>query len=214
MDWVADYWLDVLGWGGSVLLVFSLLQPRLFRLRLLNLMACVILTVFNAALGIWPMVAMNLALSAINLWYLVQMLRERHDVAAFTALHVPADDAYLCHVLSVHDSDIRRFNPQFDRTTWQDSAGEGTGEAWLVLHADETVGVVLVTPDGDTARVVLDWVTPRYRDFAPGEFVWREHGLLRGHGFQRVVTPPGMVGAYYDRLGFRRDGDSWVLDLT
>lgn len=214
MDWVADHWLDVLGWGGSVLLVFSLLQPRLFRLRLLNLMACVILTVFNAALGIWPMVAMNLALSAINLWYLVQMLRERHDVAAFTALHVRSDDAYLRHVLSVHAADIRRFNPQFDPTTWPDVTGDGAGEAWLVLHGDETVGVVLVTPDGDTARVMLDWVTPRYRDFAPGEFVWREHGLLRGHGFQRVVTPPGMVGAYYDRLGFRREGDSWVLDLS
>jgi hypothetical protein len=27
------------------------------------------------------------------------------------------------------------------------------------------------------------------------------------------VTPPRMVGAYYDRLGFRREGESFVLDL-
>lgn len=214
MEWLSNHWLDLLGWGGSVLLVFSLLQPRLFRLRLLNLMACVILTVFNAVLGIWPMVAMNLALSAINLWYLVQMLHERHDRAAFTVLHVRPDDVYLAHMVSVHGTDIRRFNPRFEWTNWRESALAGAGRAWLVLHGDETVGVVLVTPDGETARVVLDWVTPRYRDFSPGEFVWREHGLLRGHGFQRVVTPPGMVGAYYDRLGFRRDGDSWVLDLA
>ena len=26
MTWLADHWLDLLGWGGSVLLVYSLLQ--------------------------------------------------------------------------------------------------------------------------------------------------------------------------------------------
>ena len=60
---------------------------------------------------------------------------------------------------------------------------------------------------------MLDYVTPRYRDFSPGEFVWRRSGLLREHGFRRVVTPPNMVGAYYERLGFRPEGASYVLEL-
>ena len=66
---------------------------------------------------------------------------------------------------------------------------------------------------GGTAHVLLDYVTPRYRDFSPGEFVWRQSGLLSSRGIARVVTPPGMVGAYYDRLGFRSEGDAWVLEL-
>jgi hypothetical protein len=56
-------------------------------------------------------------------------------------------------------------------------------------------------------------VTRRYRDFSPGEFVWRRSGLLAEHGIRRVVTPPSMVGAYYDRLGFRREDESWVLEI-
>jgi hypothetical protein len=28
-----------------------------------------------------------------------------------------------------------------------------------------------------------------------------------------VVTPPGMLSPYYDKIGFRREGDSYVLDL-
>ena len=40
------------------------MQARLLRFRVLNLFACVVLTGFNAALSIWPMVAMNLALCA------------------------------------------------------------------------------------------------------------------------------------------------------
>ena len=208
MNWLADHWLDVLGWGGSALLVYSLLQASVLRLRVLNAIACVILIVFNAALAVWPMVGMNTVLVAINAWFIVGLLRDRHDEAAFEVLEVAPDDAYLRHVLSVHGSDISRFNPGFvhDPSTTQD--------AFLVQKGDETVGVVLLHEDGDTADVVLDYVTPRYRDFSPGEFVWRRSGLLSARGVRRVVTRPGMVGAYYDRLGFRREGDAYVLEVA
>ena len=73
--------------------------------------------------------------------------------------------------------------------------------------------MVLLRADGDVARVQLDYVTPRFRDFSPGEFVWRRSGVLHDLGFRRVVTPPQMVGAYYDRLGFRREGDSYALEV-
>ena len=55
MTLIADYWLDLLGWGGSALLVFSLLQTRVLRFRVLNLLACVVLVVFNgcSASGRW-----------------------------------------------------------------------------------------------------------------------------------------------------------------
>src|SRR5690348_8546287 len=49
-------WLDLLGWAGSALLIYSLMQARVLRFRVLNLIACLVLVVFNAVLGIWPMV--------------------------------------------------------------------------------------------------------------------------------------------------------------
>jgi hypothetical protein len=208
VNWLGDHWLDILGWGGSALLVFSLLQASVLRLRTLNLVACVILLVFNAMIGVWPMVGMNAVLAAINVWFIVKLTRERHDEASFQVVEVGPADEYLRHVLRVHGADILRFQPDF---VWDPSAERG--HAFVVLKGDETVGVVLVRADGSVARVQLDYVTPRYRDFSPGEFVWRRSGLLRDDGFTRVVTPPGMVGAYYDRLGFRRDGESYVLDL-
>lgn len=208
MNWLGDHWLDILGWGGSALLVFSLLQASVLRLRTLNLVACVILLVFNAMIGVWPMVGMNAVLAAINVWFIVKLLRERHDDAAFTVVEVGPADEYLRHVLRVHGTDILRFQPDL---VWDPSSERG--HAFVVLKDDETVGVVLVEADGTVARVQLDYVTPRYRDFSPGEFVWRRSGLLREHGFARVVTPPGMVAPYYDRLGFHREGESYALEL-
>ena len=208
MNWLGDHWLDILGWGGSALLVFSLLQASVLRLRTLNLVACVILLVFNAMIGVWPMVGMNAVLAVINVWFIVKLLRERHDDAAFTVVEVGPADEYLRHVLRVHGADILRFQPDL---VWDPSSERG--HAFVVLKDDETVGVVLVEADGTVARVQLDYVTPRYRDFSPGEFVWRRSGLLREHGFARVVTPPGMVAPYYDRLGFHREGESYALEL-
>ena len=201
-------WLDVLGWGGSALLVFSLLQSRVLRFRVLNTIACVTLVVFNAVIEVWPMVGMNLVLTAINLYFIVRLLRERHDEAVFGVIEVGGDDAYLRHVLATHDTDIARFQPDI---TW-DPAAPGS-RAFVVVRGDETVGVVLLEVRGQDALVRLDFVTPRYRDFSPGEFVWRRSDLLRSLGVRRVVTPPGMVGAYYDRVGFRADGHQFVLDL-
>ena len=203
-------WLDVLGWAGSALLIFSLMQARVLRFRLLNLVACMVLVVFNGLLGIWPMVAMNLALCGINVWFIGKLLSQRHSELAFEVLEVGALDEYLRHTLRVHSEDIQRFQPGF---AWKPTApGQA---AFLVQRGDETVGVVLVRDAGDgVAQVELDYVTPRFRDFSPGEFVYRRSGLFRDRGFRKVVTPAGMVAPYYDRLGMRRDGPSYVLDLS
>ena len=155
-------WLDIVGWAGSALLVFSLLQSRVLRFRLLNTVACGVLVFFNAMIGVWPMVAMNLVLAAINLWFIAQLLRQRHDEAAFEVLRVHTDDDYLAHVLSTHADDIHRYQPDF--------AGPQPDEgAFIVIKGDETVGVVVLARDGETARVRLDYVTqPKSR---PPSFV-------------------------------------------
>src|SRR4051794_11357286 len=147
-------WLDIVGWAGSALLIYSVMQARVLRFRVLNLVASAILAAFNAALGIWPMVAMNAALCLINLWYIRILVGTRHDEAAYQVLEVGPQDAYLRHVLEVHGPDILRHQPDFG---W-DGAVPGS-VAFLVQKADETVGVVLVRDAGDgVARIVLDYV--------------------------------------------------------
>jgi hypothetical protein len=192
-------WLDIVGWAGSALLIYSVMQARVLRFRVLNLGASAILAGFNAALEIWPMVAMNVVLCGINVWHIRNLLTTRHDDETYEVLEVGPQDEYLRHVLRVHGADILKHQPDF---AW-DGAVEGS-LAFLVQRGDETVGVVLVHDAGNgVARVVLDYVTPRFRDFSPGEFVWRRSGALRDHGFRTVVTPERMVGPYYARLGFR-----------
>jgi len=205
VTWLGDHWVDLLGWSGSTLLIVSLVQTRVLRLRLLNLCASSILIVFNCLVHVWPMVAMNVATATINIFFIRRLLTQRQT---FLVLEVQPRDAYFQHFLTVHGHDLRRFFPAFEGT-------EADDLAFQVQTGDETVGCVLIRPEGEVARVLLDYVTPRYRDFSPGEFVWRRNPRLKQRGFTRVVTPPDMVAPYYERLGlgFRREGHSYVLDL-
>jgi hypothetical protein len=201
-------WLEVVGWAGSAVLVWSLLQERILRLRALNLVGGIVLTVYNGVLGVWPMVGLNVVLSVINVVHLRRLLRTRHDTATYDAVPVDPAGGLVGHLIATHGEDIRRYNPGFDPAAVEGRCG------FLVLHEDEMVGLVLARDaGGGTAQVELDYVTPRFRDFSPGEFVYRRSGLFGDRGFRRVVSPPGMVSPYYAELGFHQEGPAYVLDL-
>ncbi|WP_433219210.1 hypothetical protein ACQP00_14585 [Dactylosporangium sp. CS-047395] len=203
-------WLEIVGWLGSAVLVWSLLQKRLLRLRVFNLIGSVILVGYNALVGVWPMVGLNLTLAVINVWQLYSLLRTRHDERTYQVVEVATDDNFLAHVLRVHWADIAKFNPAF-------KFDDEHRLAFITLNGDEVVGVLMLRPDPqdpEVAQVELDYVTRRYRDLSPGEFVFRQSGQLTAHGFRRVLTPPGMVAPYYSRLGFQPTGDRYTLDLA
>ncbi|MBO0919242.1 hypothetical protein J1G42_00170 [Cellulomonas sp. zg-ZUI222] len=209
-------WWEVVGWVGSVLVVLSLMQARVWRFRVMNLVGAVLATAYNAVFGIWAFAAMNGAIAVIDVYWLWRLRRERGDEAVYAVVEVAPDDAYLRHVLAVHAADVARHRtvPAVGGDgAGPDGDGPGVDLAFLVVRGDETVGVVLVRDAGDgSGVVVLDWVTPRFRDFTPGEFVYRHSDVFAAHGLRRLVvptTPPGSV-RYLERVGFRQmDGRVW-----
>lgn len=214
------WWLDALGWAGSAVLVLSLTLSNVLRFRALNLLASVVLTVFNAALGIWPMVAMNAAIAGINVWHLVRLLRTRDDERAYSVVGVDPRSEYLAHLLGVHADDVQRHNPGFDLAELlarEEPPGTCRVAAFLVLRGDETVGVVVLCDGGDgVARVELDYVTARFRDFSVGTFVYRGDGRLASLGLRRLLANRRMTDRadYFSRVGFHRDGEELVRDVV
>ncbi|WP_129338164.1 YgjV family protein [Cellulomonas endophytica] len=204
--------LEAVGWAGSALLVVSLTQTRVMRFRVLNLLACLVLVGYNAAVGVWPMAVVNVVLATINLVVVVRLLRHRHDDRSYDAVPIAVDAPYLRRLLGRHAADVARFNP-----TLPPDPLAVADHAFLVSSGDAIVGVVL-TRDGatpDEQHVVLDHVLPAFRDFTPGEFVFRPDGPVAALGARRVVASPGMVDSrtYLDAVGFRPEGDRRVLTL-
>ncbi len=205
-------WWQIVGWAGSALVVLSLMQARVLRFRWLNLVGSVLATGYNVVFGIWPFVAMNGVIAVINVYWLRKLVGERHDDAVYAVVELAPDDAYLAHVMAVHASDIARFRSPAPST----DAGAGAGQsAFLVVRGDETVGVVLVSDLGDgVGHVDLDWVTPRFRDFTPGEFVYRKSGVFAAQGFHRLVAAGDDQSDYLTRVGFQRTDEGWVREVA
>ena len=78
--------VEAIGWIGSGLLIFSILQTQITRLRIANAVASVMLVAYNLILEVWPMVALNAAMTMINLFYLtrgaLRETRRRQEVEA------------------------------------------------------------------------------------------------------------------------------------
>jgi hypothetical protein len=205
-------WVEVLGWVGSGLLIVSLLQTRVLRLRLLNTVAASVLVVFNWLIEVWPMTAMNLVIVGINLVQIAR-LRSANHTEGYDLLEVDPQDEYLRHLVRVHEDEIRRFNPGF---VYDPAAARNS--AFLVLRGDETAGIVLLADSDEVgvARLQLDYVTPKYRDYNPGKFVFERSGWFAAHEYNYVVAPPSMSpdDPYLARMGFElRDGE-WVRRVS
>jgi hypothetical protein len=208
--------LEIIGWLGSALVIVSLAQARVLRFRVLNLAGAALAVVYNVALAIWPFAAMNAIIAVIDLYWLRRLLAERHDPSAYSVVEVGAHDAYLEHVLDVHLDDIRTFQPSYAAPSPED-AGGGRRWAFLVQREAETVGAVVVRDAGDGSAVVeLDYVTPRFRDFTPGEFVYEHSGVFAAHGLRTLVADTELATqtAYLHRVGFHEDAGRMVREVA
>jgi len=208
-----DAWFVAFGWIGSILVVWSLMQARVLRFRWMNLAGSLIATVYNAAIQLWPFFAMNAAIAVIDSYWIWKLTRERHDASAYAVIPVDADDAFLQHVLASHSDDIARAQPGFVAVP----SPEERRATFLVVRGDENVGVVAIKDEGEGVGLVeLDWVKPTFRDFTPGEFVYRESHALADAGFRRVEVRPTAVTdpAYLERMGFTSGADRWVREVA
>ena len=213
--------VDALGWAGSALLVYSVLQSRMLRLRVLNLAASAALVVFNAIIGVWPMVAMNVALCLINAWFTVTLLRQRRHGRAFEWVGAAPGDPFVAHFLTHHGQDVAHFFPAAQDLPAALAPTGATGILCaLVLHGDVTVGLVVAVaagddPPGGTWRLVVDYVIPGYRDYTAASLVYSCAGPFADRGADRVLAGPELatVHAYLGRAGFVATDEGWVRAL-
>jgi hypothetical protein len=197
---MADTILQIFGWIASAGLVVSVLQTKFLRFRIINGTASGLLAIYNALLGVWPAVAMNGVLVIINIYYIVQMNKKQKQHSAFTFAIEPATSELVGWFLARNGSDLASFHPGLAGRL--DAQG---AQAAVLFHDDEAMGLTAFCPDGQGGTQLLaDYVVPRFRDYAPGEFVFSAAGPLRQAGVTSVwiadPTPP--VVAYLTQMGF------------
>lgn len=191
-------WVEWLGYLASLVVLISLAMSSIVRLRWLNLLGCLLFAFYGWLIAVWPVVVMNLGIAAINLWFLYQLY---HRSEAFTLLPAEVGSAWFEHFLAVNRAGI-------ERRTSLDRVRQGSLAFWL-LRDNNTAGLVVARDAGDgLLEVLLDYVTPKYRDFKLGRFFYQgQRQALIAAGFTRLLAQPPASDAehrhYLQKMGFR-----------
>lgn len=200
--------LEAFGYVASALIAVSLMMRSIVRLRWINLVGAACFTLYGVLIGAYPVAALNFAIVLINVYFIVKMRRAKE---AFAVVEMPADAPYLAEFLRFYGPEIQRFQPGF---RFDPSASQ---YVLMVLRDMVPAGALILQSAGDgQATVALDFVTPAYRDFKVGDYLFhRRQDLFRGLGIDRIETGAGNPehAAYLERMGFTRAGEGYRLEV-
>jgi hypothetical protein len=193
--------LEVVGYAASALIVISITQKSILRLRVIGFAGSLTFLVYAIAISAYPIAVVNVIAASIHAWYLRQLIRRKAEV--FRILHVDGHSKYLLDFLDFYSDEIHgHFQPEF---VYEPKEGLITA---FILRDMVPAGLLIGEyRDDNTFEVYLDFVIPQYRDFKIGSYVFSpESKLLTGMAptcvWARAVNPDH--AAYLGRIGFDR----------
>jgi hypothetical protein len=193
-------WVEMVGYAGSALVVFSLTRTRLLQLRVVSLAGAVTFAVYGGLIESVPIVLTNAAILGINLWHVWKIATLSED---FSVLELPTDSPYLRRFLGFHAAEIGAVQPDF--------AGVDEGDTVIVVLRDMVPAALVVGhSDGDAFLVHLDFAIPAYRDFRMGRWLFEQRrDLFDRLGVSWIVATARTEShrRYLRRSGFERVSD-------
>ena len=204
-------WVEGLGYLASVLCVIALGMRQVVRLRTISFVGGVVFVVYGLLISSWPVVLTNGAIALLNVWRLWQELRptEPGEASEIAAVPIEAHHPFLDDFLRTHLSDIQRSQPEFTLDAEPEFAR-------IITRHGLPAGIFLGRPQGTELDVVLDYVTPRYRDSRSGRWLFGDgRTTFTAAGFRRLVASPTTYEhrSYLEALGFVPEGTRMVKEL-
>ena len=195
-----EWWIEGIGYLGSALVIASLAQKSILRLRLIGLGGSTTFFAYSLLIEAYPIAVVNVIAGTIHVYYLRKLILRPEEV--FSTLGVRPNSLYLQRFLEFHSDDIARFQPEF-RHDLPDHMF-----TVLLLRDMVPAGLVVFRADGDQFKIVLDYAIPEYRDFKLGRYLFSEKSGVFAAGsmlWSPASTPEH--AAYLQRMGFSRTAD-------
>lgn len=189
-------YIDLLGYLASFIILVSLTMRSIVKLRVINALGSALFVCFAVLTGSMPVLVMNLGIILIDLWYVYGLRRKK---TAYTLVPLEKDSAFLEYFYQKHRTEIEAiFGPDV----------RSLAEGYSCYLADtEAAGLFAwqSQPDG-RCRILIDFVTPRYRDTRIGSYFFGEQlKSFAARGFRVLVYR--RVGEthwkYIEKIGFR-----------
>lgn len=195
------FW-EIVGWGGSALVVLAMMQRSILRLRMLAFVGGVVLVIYNVVIAVWPMAALNTALCTIHVVAMIGLAREARSQKNYQVVALAPDHALVDYLRQVHASDIARFFPR--------SHTQAATHAFLAMRGDAIAALVLARLEGQELNLTVDYAPERFRDLSPAKALLHADSPLMALPWRTLVTADGGP-SFYAQLGFTRTGTHFTF---
>jgi GNAT superfamily N-acetyltransferase len=198
---------EAIGYLASLLVAVSLMMSRIVPLRVVNMLGAATFVVYGVLITSWPVAGMNAFIVLINIYYLVQIYGSK---SVLKTLEMGPGEQYLKYFIKLYESDIRRYHPELG------NAPAPGNFNLMVLRDTLPAGILLGHQEGEALHLQVDFVTPDFRDFKIGRFLYQQHQEhFRSKGIHRIVAGSENEehAAYLRKMGFSPKGDQLELRL-
>jgi hypothetical protein len=199
--------VELIGYLGSILVAISLMMKSLLRLRIINMIGALFFTLYGVLLGAYPVAFLNGIIVCIDLYYLIQMWRQKDF---FTFLEVSPNGKYLNAFVDFYKDDIREIIPTYTHNIDDDLL------CFFILRNMMPAGLFSAKIQGEEAHIQLDYVIPNYRDFQGARFIFEDNAaFFRQRGIRRFVSDGGspIHRKYLEKMDFVNQGEMYVHEI-
>lgn len=188
-------WVEWFGYLASLVVLVSLTMTSIVKLRVINFIGCLLFAAFAYFIDSWPTMLMNLGIAAINVYYLYHLHFTKEH---FKLISASVDSEYFDHFITTNQSDIEQ------QISIADLKSADT--SFYMLRNNSIAGVLVgnKTLDG-TMSILLDYVTPEFRDFKLGHYYYEAHPeVMRARGIVslQAVASNEEHRRYLETVGF------------
>jgi hypothetical protein len=199
--------VEAIGYAGSALVILSLMQKSILRLRTIGVVASSTFLIYSITIEAYPIAVVNVVAAAIHLYYLRLLVRKKNEV--FTILRMRPESRYLEYFLEFYKDEIaNRIQPDFKYEPTPNTL------AVFLLRDMVPAGLVVAKVHRDSSfEVLLDFVIPQYRDFKLADWLYSpESGIFAEANcrcaWTRVTTDD--QEEYFTKVGFKPDRTATV----
>ena len=153
-----------IGYAASIVVAISLLMTSILKFRWINLTGSVLFAIYGFLIHAWPVCFFNSAIVFINIYFLYKIYSKKEE---FEILATSENEVLFSKFIEFHRTEIKKISPDFDFNL------KGKEFNYFITRDMTLVGIFIAHKESETLiKVDLDFVTPQYRDFKNGTFLY------------------------------------------
>jgi hypothetical protein len=194
-------WVEWFGYLASFIVLISLTMSSIIKLRIINLIGSLMFASFAYFIDSMPTMAMNLGIVCINIYYLYDLYNHKEE---FKLISASTDSEYLKSFIEFNQKEIEK-QTNLDHLN--------TSNTQFYMLRNNTIAGVLIgnTDSNGSLDIILDYVTPKYRDFKLGTYYYKTHPeFLKEKGISALRTTANTLDhrQYLEKMGFVAQTDN------